>query len=150
MERKPKVGIGLRQGRMFVIPEWSPGRGTYIDKGPVLEVDPTAPRAIGDAALESFKHFVWDNSCQLPDWNTYPKYVLDAGGYTSWSEYERGLKNCSIGIENNQYHIYTELPHIFLAMDVSAEEMGHAILSALGTSVEKEQEKADRRRKKQS
>ena len=147
MERKPSVSVGLRRGRMFVIPYWSPGKGTYIHKDPVLEVSPTDAQAIGGAVFESFKSFVWDNS-PLPDWDTYPDHVLDAGGFKSWSEYERGLKDCEINFEDEQYHIYTELPHIYLPLDVSAEQMGHAVLKALGTSVEKEAKLAERRRKR--
>ena len=30
----PHVEVGLRQGRVFVIPKYSPGKGTYVDKEP--------------------------------------------------------------------------------------------------------------------
>jgi hypothetical protein len=116
----------------------------------VIIVDSTVPLAIGEAVLESLRSFSWDNSCKLPDWNTYPSFVLEAGGFASWSEYERGLRDCYIFVENDQYHIYTELPHIFLPLDASADVIGNAVLQALGTSVEKEVKKSCRRRTKQS
>jgi hypothetical protein len=145
MVRNPTVCVALRLGRMFVIPQWSPGPGTYIDTSPIAEVNPTSCSAIGDAVFTAMANFKWDNSCQLPDWNTYPKHVLDVGGFKNWSEYRRGLVDCVVEQEADQYRILTYHPHIFLPLDIGPRELGEVVLQALGTSVEKERTRAGKR-----
>ena len=142
---KPKVFVGLRKGRMYVVASYAAGPGTYINKEPVYECSPCDVAEIGSSVLAGLESFV--DHGEWPDWDTFESPVLKATGLSNWSEFTRGLRDCSVYKEEKQYHIYTELPHIYLPLDSTPEQIGRAVLKALGTSEEKEQRKAERRRR---
>ena len=136
----PSVNIGFRKRRVFIISTYAPGPGTYVDKEPVLEATPYDIESIGSKVLEGLKNFV--DGGEIPNWDTYRSPVLDAVSVSSWSEYERGLKECVVVQHEDHFHFMTELPHIRLPRDATLEDIGNAILKALGTSKEKELKRA--------
>lgn len=139
----PGISIALRKGKLFVIPTYSPGPGTYIDKGPVANSASYDTLVIGKNVIAGLEDFV--DGGDLPDFTEYCSPVLEAAGVASWSEYERGLRECVLARHADHYLIRGDFGHIKLTLDASREEIGEAILASLGTSQEKEQKKTQRR-----
>lgn len=127
----PSVSVGLRKGRIFIIPTFSPGPGTYIDNEPVTEALPTDPEQIGTRVLEGLSNF--RDGGEMPDWTTYRSPVLSVAGVKSWDEYEKGLIDCVIDVINEKLRIRSE-QHDLLEIDANArpDELGIAVLVSLG------------------
>ena len=129
---EPSVTVGLRRGRLFVISKYSPGRGTWILKEPVLEARPTDAADVGQKVLDGLDHFVAGG--KMPDWNKYRSPILPAAGVKTWSEWERGLKECMVVKEPEGFKIMSEGLHATIPYSASPEALGAKVLEALKLS----------------
>jgi hypothetical protein len=135
----PSVSVGSRRGRIYVISTYSPGPGTYVDKEPVCHTLSTDTEGIGNSVLSGLHCF--QDGGSLPDWTTYRSPVLDAAGVSTWREYERGLRSCVVSQYEDHLLIRGDCSPINLPRTANREEIGSAVLAALGTSPEKELKK---------
>ena len=129
---EPSVSVGLRRGRLFVISTYSPGPGTWIDKEPVLEARPTDAEDVGRKIIEGLETFVAGG--EMPDWNKYRSPILPAAGVKTWSEWERGLKECIVVKELEGFKIMSEGLHATIPYSESPEILGAKVLEALKLS----------------
>ncbi|HJT33413.1 MAG TPA: hypothetical protein VJ783_15320 [Pirellulales bacterium] len=129
---KPAVSVGLRKGRLFVIPQLSPGAGTYIDKEPVREAPEDDAERLGQTILEAFGDF--SEVDVMPNLLAFRSPIIAAAEVRSYGEYERGLKDCLVVIEDDQLHIMCAGPHKYIPRDTGALHIGNAVLTALHAS----------------
>lgn len=127
---QPSVSVGLRKGRVFVIPTYSPGPGTYIHREPVRQTTPDEPESIGQCVRDAIADFV--DGGQMPDWSIYRSPVLAAAGVEKWSDYEKGLRDCIVKEEADHLVVRGDREPREMPLTVSNEELGRAILQALG------------------
>lgn len=135
----PNVAVGLRRGRVIVNATYSPGPGTYVDSQPVFESSSSDTEAIGRNVQKALAEFSVGG--EMPDWSVYRSPVLDVAKVRTWGEYEKGLKGCVIGQNGDNLVMRGDHPVITLALDAPAEDIGKAVLSALGTCKDKELKK---------
>ena len=70
----------------------------------------------------------------MPDWNKYRTPILDAAGVKNWSEWESGLKDCSVKKEPEGFKIMSEGLHATIPYSASPEMLGAKVLEALTLS----------------
>jgi hypothetical protein len=128
----PAVSVGLRKGKAFIISQLSPGRGTYLDKEPIRQVSADDAAGLGRAILDAFGDFT--EISEMPNLLNFRSPVIKAAGVRSYAEYERGLKDCLVVIEDDRLHIMWSGPHTYLPRDVSPEDLGTAVFAALQAS----------------
>lgn len=135
----PSVSIGLRSGRVFIISTYSPGPGTYVQKAPVFESSSSDTEAIGFNVARGLDEFV--SGGEIPDWAVYRSPVLGVAGVRTWHEYERGLKSCVLDQHEDEFIIRGDRPAIAIRRTATVNELGDAVLHALGTTKEQERKK---------
>ena len=133
MASVPNVSVYLRKQMLFVVSTYSAGPGTYIEKEPALSVAPTEPEEVGRAVLNGLDHFV-EGGPWPPDWSTYKSPVLAAAGIATWSEFKRGLRDCSVMKYDDHFLIQSENPCVTLPLNSSEDDVGMAVLASLGLS----------------
>ena len=139
----PLVEIGLRQGRVFVIPQLSPGRGTYVDKDPIREASPDDAEGVGRAIFDALADF--SEISTMPNLLHFRSPVIAASGVNSYSEYERGLRSCLIDQHDDHFTIRGLGPHAHLPCDVTARQLGETVLNLLCATPQKRKDRQAKR-----
>ena len=97
----PGISIGLRKGVLFVVPTYSPGPGTYIDKGPVAQCASFDAETIGRNAIAALGEFVGrgrpvpePTGPAFPSGHTYGSTLLF--GFTGFMLYRTRLRRKAV------------------------------------------------------
>jgi hypothetical protein len=127
MNIEQSVVVYLRGARVFVAPEAGPGAVTYQIE-PVIESS-TDVAGLTAAIQEALANSKRTPGQPAPNLRSYKPPVLARAGVKSWSQFVRGLSQCSVGRGPSGYEVQAWRPS-----DEGFEPDGEPVRLPAGTS----------------
>src|SRR5438876_41542 len=95
-----RVSVTQRKGKIFVIPRSKTIAGFYIEQEPIRTIVDEDWEAVGKAILAALQEYT--EGAPVPDYKDKTSLAQKAAGCKSLAQYYRGLRSCSIAVEDKE------------------------------------------------